>query len=111
MSSHQSWVACAIENPAKERELRDRGCEVIRLPGPHGKVDLAALIEDRATDWHDAALERGADLGFELAPATVRGVGLFTMSFARSGSNLLRSSGRNLMNWMSSIGSFPSVSA
>jgi two-component system sensor histidine kinase TctE len=37
-------------------------------------VDIAALVEVHATDWHDAALLRGADLGFELAPASVRGI-------------------------------------
>jgi diaminohydroxyphosphoribosylaminopyrimidine deaminase/5-amino-6-(5-phosphoribosylamino)uracil reductase len=38
------WIACAVDNEAKSAELRDRGCEVIRVPGPHGKVDLAALM-------------------------------------------------------------------
>lgn len=38
-------------------------------------IDLADLVEARAADWHDEALARGVDLGFELAPAPVRGVG------------------------------------
>ncbi len=60
-------------------------------------VDLAALIEDRATDWHDAALERGADLGFELAPATVRGVGwLVGEMLSNLVDNALRHGGRRV---------------
>lgn len=42
----QAWIACAVENPGKEAELRDRGCDLIRLPNPHGKVDLAALMAE-----------------------------------------------------------------
>lgn len=41
-----AWIACAVENPGKEAELRDRGCELIRLPDPRGKVDLAALMAE-----------------------------------------------------------------
>jgi diaminohydroxyphosphoribosylaminopyrimidine deaminase / 5-amino-6-(5-phosphoribosylamino)uracil reductase len=41
-----AWIACAVENPGKEAELRDRGCELIRLPNPHGKVDLARLMAE-----------------------------------------------------------------
>ncbi len=41
-----AWVACAVENPGKEAELRDRGCDLIHLPNPHGKVDLAALMAE-----------------------------------------------------------------
>ena len=37
-------VVCARRLPDKARELRDRGCEVIELPNPQGKVDLPALM-------------------------------------------------------------------
>jgi two-component system sensor histidine kinase TctE len=60
-------------------------------------VDIAALIEDRATDWHDAALKRGADLGFELAPASVRGVGwLLGEMLSNLVDNALRHGGRHV---------------
>jgi diaminohydroxyphosphoribosylaminopyrimidine deaminase/5-amino-6-(5-phosphoribosylamino)uracil reductase len=39
-------VACAIDNPDKESELRDRGCEVINLANAQGKVDLPALMRE-----------------------------------------------------------------
>ncbi len=39
-------VACAVENPPKEAELRDRGVEVIRLANDKGKVDLPALLRE-----------------------------------------------------------------
>jgi diaminohydroxyphosphoribosylaminopyrimidine deaminase/5-amino-6-(5-phosphoribosylamino)uracil reductase len=44
LSGAPVWVACAVRNPDKEQELRDRGCEVLHLPGPDRKVDLPALM-------------------------------------------------------------------
>ncbi len=41
-------VACAIENPQKVAELRDRGVEVVRIANDAGKVDLAALLRELA---------------------------------------------------------------
>lgn len=41
-------VACAVENPGKKAELRDRGCEVIELANASGKVDLPALMRELA---------------------------------------------------------------
>ena len=41
-------IAAAVDNPAKEAELRDRGCEVLRLPDAQGKVDLGALLAELA---------------------------------------------------------------
>ena len=40
---------------------------------PGEPVDLKAVVQDAAQDWVPRALERGADLGFQLDPATVRG--------------------------------------
>lgn len=37
-------IACAVRNPDKERELLDRGCEVICLPNEHNKVQLPELL-------------------------------------------------------------------
>ncbi len=33
----------------KERDLRDRGCEIVRLPDPQGRVDLRALMGELAS--------------------------------------------------------------
>ena len=41
-------IACAIDNPAKVRELQDRGCEVLPMANGRGKVDLAALMTELA---------------------------------------------------------------
>jgi diaminohydroxyphosphoribosylaminopyrimidine deaminase/5-amino-6-(5-phosphoribosylamino)uracil reductase len=67
-----AWIACAVENPGKERELRDRGCEVIRLPNPHGKVDLAALaVELGARGFNEVHVEAGHKLNGSLVRAGV----------------------------------------
>jgi diaminohydroxyphosphoribosylaminopyrimidine deaminase/5-amino-6-(5-phosphoribosylamino)uracil reductase len=67
-----AWIACAVENPDKERELHDRGCEVIRMPNPHGKVDLAALaIELGARGFNEVHVEAGHKLNGSLVRAGV----------------------------------------
>ena len=38
------WVAFAVRDEARERELRERGCELLFLPNAQGKVDLNALV-------------------------------------------------------------------
>lgn len=43
------------------------------LISEHRPVDLAALLEDAASDLLDDALAKQIDLGFETAPATVQG--------------------------------------
>jgi len=37
-------VVCAVDNPAKAAELRDRGCDVVTVANAAGKVDLPALM-------------------------------------------------------------------
>jgi len=67
-----AWIACAAENPGKEAELRDRGCEVIRLPNPHGKVDLAALMSALAERGvNEVHVEAGHKLNGSLVRAGV----------------------------------------
>lgn len=39
-------VACAVDNPPKAGELRDRGVEVVRIGNDRGKVDLGALLRE-----------------------------------------------------------------
>ncbi|HPU54548.1 MAG TPA: RibD family protein, partial [Burkholderiaceae bacterium] len=56
-------VVCAVRNPAKERELIDRGCEVISLPNAAGKVDLPALMRELAArDVNELHVEAGFKL-------------------------------------------------
>jgi two-component system sensor histidine kinase TctE len=40
---------------------------------PPSRVDLKALVEGVADEWVHRALERDLDLGFDLAPASMRG--------------------------------------
>lgn len=44
-----------------------------REPGGAERLDLKAVVQDAAQDWVPRALERGADLGFQLEPAPLRG--------------------------------------
>jgi len=67
-----AWIACAVENADQERELRDRGCEVIRLPNPRGKVDLAALAAELgARGLNEVHVEAGHKLNGSLVRAGV----------------------------------------
>ena len=66
------WIACAVENPAKVGELRDRGCEVIHLPDDAGKVDLAALATELASRGvNEVHVEAGMKLNGSLVRAGV----------------------------------------
>jgi diaminohydroxyphosphoribosylaminopyrimidine deaminase/5-amino-6-(5-phosphoribosylamino)uracil reductase len=42
------WIYAAQSQPEAEQQLLARGATVTRLPGPGGKVDLAALLKDLA---------------------------------------------------------------
>lgn len=42
------YIYAAEQNDAKQAALEARGATVIYLPGPHGKVDLAAMLRDLA---------------------------------------------------------------
>jgi diaminohydroxyphosphoribosylaminopyrimidine deaminase/5-amino-6-(5-phosphoribosylamino)uracil reductase len=44
----QVLVVAAQEQPASAQALRERGAEVLCIPGPGGKVDLAALLAELA---------------------------------------------------------------
>lgn len=39
-------IYCAVDDPARQAALQERGATVVRLPGPGGKVDLAAMLRD-----------------------------------------------------------------
>ncbi|MFO1220481.1 MAG: bifunctional diaminohydroxyphosphoribosylaminopyrimidine deaminase/5-amino-6-(5-phosphoribosylamino)uracil reductase RibD [Burkholderiaceae bacterium] len=42
------WVYCNSAHGPQADALRRRGCELVERPGPHGKVDLAAMLQDLA---------------------------------------------------------------
>jgi diaminohydroxyphosphoribosylaminopyrimidine deaminase/5-amino-6-(5-phosphoribosylamino)uracil reductase len=44
----QVLIAAASDEPQLSAGLRDRGCEVIAMPGEQGRVDLAALLRELA---------------------------------------------------------------
>ncbi|UCE32852.1 MAG: bifunctional diaminohydroxyphosphoribosylaminopyrimidine deaminase/5-amino-6-(5-phosphoribosylamino)uracil reductase RibD [Burkholderiales bacterium] len=62
-------VFTAAENPSKERELSDRGVEVVRLPNAAGKVELPALLGELA---RREVNEVHVEAGFRLNGSLVR---------------------------------------
>jgi diaminohydroxyphosphoribosylaminopyrimidine deaminase/5-amino-6-(5-phosphoribosylamino)uracil reductase len=64
-----TWVACAVGNPDKERELRDRGCEVMHLPNERNKVDLGALMRQLGESGIN---ELHVEAGYKLNGSLVR---------------------------------------
>jgi len=66
------WIACTVDSPDRARELRDRGCDVMRLPGVRGKVDLAALVAELAArGLNEIHVEAGYKLNGSLIAAGV----------------------------------------
>lgn len=63
------WVFTASEDAGRRRVLEDRGAEVIALPGPGGKVDLAALLRELA---RREVNELHVEAGFKLNGSLVR---------------------------------------
>lgn len=60
-------IACAIDNPGKEAELRDRGCELIKIANAQGKVDLPALVRELAArEINEVHVEAGFRLNGSL---------------------------------------------
>jgi diaminohydroxyphosphoribosylaminopyrimidine deaminase/5-amino-6-(5-phosphoribosylamino)uracil reductase len=60
-------LVCAVDNPDKERELRDRGCEILKLANAAGKVDLPALMRELARrEINELHVEAGARLNASL---------------------------------------------
>ncbi|WP_066272134.1 bifunctional diaminohydroxyphosphoribosylaminopyrimidine deaminase/5-amino-6-(5-phosphoribosylamino)uracil reductase RibD [Hydrogenophaga palleronii] len=61
--SRQILIYCATHDPAKEQALQARGATVVHLPGPSGKVDLSALLQDLAQrEVNELHLEAGHKL-------------------------------------------------
>jgi diaminohydroxyphosphoribosylaminopyrimidine deaminase/5-amino-6-(5-phosphoribosylamino)uracil reductase len=42
------WIYCATDNAERRKALEAKGAQVICLPNPSGKVDLAAMLQDLA---------------------------------------------------------------
>lgn len=62
-------IACAIEDPARSAALRARGAQVMLLPDPAGKVELAALLAELARRGINEVL---AEAGFKLNGSLLR---------------------------------------
>jgi len=62
-------VAAAVEDAARFAALRERGAEVVFLPGPGGKVDLSALLAELA---RRGVNEVHAEAGFKLNGSLLR---------------------------------------
>ena len=63
----QLLIYCAVHEPAKESAMQARGATVIHMPGPGGKVDLAAMLRDLALrEVNELHVEAGAKLNGSL---------------------------------------------
>ncbi len=62
-------IACAVDNPDKRAELRDRGIEVLSVPNEHGKVDLPGLLRELAAR---SINELHVEAGFKLNGSLLR---------------------------------------
>jgi diaminohydroxyphosphoribosylaminopyrimidine deaminase/5-amino-6-(5-phosphoribosylamino)uracil reductase len=59
----QIWIYCAHQDPEKQAALRAQGAQVIHMPSPSGKVDLAAMLRDLALrEVNELHLEAGHKL-------------------------------------------------
>ena len=67
MSGRRLFIYCAVQDAARQTALEARGAEVIRLPGPGGKVDLAAMLRDLAgREVNELHVEAGHQLNGSL---------------------------------------------
>ncbi len=63
-------IACAVDDPARRASLEATGAQVIRLPSPDGRVDLAALLDELARRGiNEVHVEAGATLNGALLAA------------------------------------------
>jgi diaminohydroxyphosphoribosylaminopyrimidine deaminase/5-amino-6-(5-phosphoribosylamino)uracil reductase len=65
-------VVCAIEDAERERQLADKGAEVLRIPNARGKVDLVVLMKRLAERGiNEVHVEAGFKLNGSLVSAGV----------------------------------------
>lgn len=63
-------IACAVDDPAKRTALEAAGAQVLRIPGPQGRVGLAALIGELGKrGLNEIHVEAGATLNGALLDA------------------------------------------
>ena len=61
------WIVAAVPDAEKEAALRAQGHEIIMLPNPSGKVDLAALMQELGRrEINELHVEAGAKLNASL---------------------------------------------
>ncbi len=66
----QVLVACAAHSAAREKALKQRGAEILRLPADDGKVDLKALMQALAArNINEVHVEAGFKLNGSLVRA------------------------------------------
>jgi diaminohydroxyphosphoribosylaminopyrimidine deaminase / 5-amino-6-(5-phosphoribosylamino)uracil reductase len=66
-AQHKVFVYAAAQNSAKQQALEALGAHVIYLPGPNGKVDLAAMMRDLGQrEINELHVEAGAKLNGSL---------------------------------------------
>ncbi len=65
-------IVTAQDRPEKVRQLEQLGAQVVRLPNPEGKVDLAALMQELARrELNEVLVESGSRLNGALLRADV----------------------------------------
>ena len=65
-----TWIACHSAEPDRARRLEDRGCRILPLPAPDGRVDLTKLMETLHAERIDSLLaEGGGELNYSLLEA------------------------------------------
>jgi diaminohydroxyphosphoribosylaminopyrimidine deaminase/5-amino-6-(5-phosphoribosylamino)uracil reductase len=65
-------IVTAQERPEKVRQLEQLGAQVVRLPNPEGKVDLAALMQELARrELNEVLVESGSRLNGALLRANL----------------------------------------
>ena len=87
-------IYCAKDDSVKGKALEDRGASVISLPGPGGKVDLAAMLSDLA---QREVNELHVEAGHKLNGSIIRG-GLVDEFLVYLAPKLL-GAGRDMATW------------
>ena len=67
LQGESCWIVAALRDPAREAVLRAAGHEIILLPNPNGKVDLAALMRELGRrEINEVHVEAGSKLNASL---------------------------------------------
>lgn len=70
MPGRRLWIYSAVQDAARVAALEARGAQVVCLPGPGGKVDLAAMLHDLAgREVNELHVEAGYKLNGSLIRA------------------------------------------